>query len=164
MRKEEELKRKLTRRLKEAATDSCFWATVKEVNVSERTCTVSDGVVDYEEVLLYSVIQNEKGLCVFPSKNSKVIVSRVAGSDTLFVEMFSKIDQVSITIEDSEFDFCKDGYSINRSSSGLKKTLEKLCDAICKLTVTTAMGPSGTPINAAEFTAIKMDLKNYLKR
>lgn len=41
----------------------------------------------------------------------------------------------------------------------LQKKLEALIDAINKLTVPTAFGPSGTPINATEFSAIKAQLE-----
>ena len=50
-----------------------------------------------------------------------------------------------------------------RGGSGLKKTLESLIDAIVKLTVTTGVGPSGTPINAPDFMKVKQDLSNYLE-
>lgn len=44
----------------------------------------------------------------------------------------------------------------------LKGLLEGLIDAITALTVPTAVGPSGTPINAADFMQIKADLANML--
>jgi hypothetical protein len=55
-----------------------------------------------------------------------------------------------------------DGAKIVRGSSGLKKTLKDLIDAINLLTVPTGTGPSGVPINASTFTSIKNDLDNYL--
>jgi hypothetical protein len=44
----------------------------------------------------------------------------------------------------------------------LKSKLESLIDAINVLTVPTAFGPSGTPINAATFTSIKSGLSDIL--
>jgi hypothetical protein len=46
----------------------------------------------------------------------------------------------------------------------LKGELEKLISAIEKLTVPTGVGPSGTPINIAEFTAIKAKLSSILSK
>lgn len=42
--------------------------------------------------------------------------------------------------------------------------LGQLIDAICALTVPTPNGPSGTPVNAAQFTAIKGRLKTALSK
>lgn len=41
----------------------------------------------------------------------------------------------------------------------LESLLEKLDDAIMKITVPTPLGPSGTPINTPEFQAIKQEIK-----
>ena len=38
-----------------------------------------------------------------------------------------------------------------------------MLDGICQLTVPTALGPSGVPINLATFQQIKADLPNYLE-
>lgn len=44
----------------------------------------------------------------------------------------------------------------------LKTKLEELIDAILAITVPTALGPSGTPINAAQFSTIKSQLDQIL--
>ena len=55
------------------------------------------------------------------------------------------------------------GLTLTKGSSGLKKTLNDLLTAILALTVTTGVGPSGPPINAADFTKVQTDLSNYLE-
>lgn len=55
------------------------------------------------------------------------------------------------------------GLTFVKGGSGLKKTLEELIDAITKLTVTTGVGPSGVPINMADFAKIKQGLNDYLE-
>ena len=55
------------------------------------------------------------------------------------------------------------GLTLAKGSSGLKKTLNDLLTAILALTVTTGVGPSGPPINAADFTKVQADLSNYLE-
>lgn len=55
------------------------------------------------------------------------------------------------------------GLTFIKSGAGLKKTLEELIDAITKLTVTTGVGPSGVPINVADFIKIKQGLNDYLE-
>lgn len=55
------------------------------------------------------------------------------------------------------------GLTLTKGGSGLKKTLEQLLDGICALTVPTAVGPSGVPINLSTFQQIKADLPNYME-
>lgn len=55
------------------------------------------------------------------------------------------------------------GLTFIKGGAGLKKTLEELIDAITKLTVTTGVGPSGVPINVADFIKIKRGLNDYLE-
>lgn len=55
------------------------------------------------------------------------------------------------------------GLTLAKGSSGLKKTLNDLLTAIQKLTVTTSVGPSGPPINVADFVKVQQDLSNYLE-
>lgn len=63
----------------------------------------------------------------------------------------------------TELNMTEDGFTIKRSTESLKKILEDLFDAILQLTVTTPMGPSGTPINAVTFTQIKQRIPNLLE-
>lgn len=55
------------------------------------------------------------------------------------------------------------GLTFVKGGAGLKKTLEELIDAITKLTVTTGVGPSGVPVNVADFIKIKRGLNDYLE-
>lgn len=155
--------------------------TVSSVNESDRTCTVKVENVEYEDVRLYGIVKGDlKGFCFIPKIESQVLVGRVGGSNELFVAMFTEVDKVLLTIGDKmqltvEAENCciqaentviratPAGMTFVRGGSGLKKTLESLIDAITKLTVTTGVGPSGTPINVADFIKVKQDLSNYLE-
>ena len=55
------------------------------------------------------------------------------------------------------------GLTFIKGGAGLKKTLEELIDAITKLTVTTGVGPSGVPVNVADFIKIKQGLNDFLE-
>lgn len=55
------------------------------------------------------------------------------------------------------------GLTFVKGGAGLKKTLEELIDAITKLTVTTGVGPSGVPVNVADFIKIKQGLNDFLE-
>lgn len=55
------------------------------------------------------------------------------------------------------------GITMQRGSETLKSLLSDLIDAILAETHTTSSGPSGTPINAAQYTAIKNRLPNLFQ-
>ena len=155
--------------------------TVSSVNEAERTCTVKTGDVEYEDVRLYGIVKGDlKGFCFIPKIGSQVLAGRIGGSNELFVAMFTEVDKALLTIGEkmqitAEADNLRiqadntviratsAGMTFVRGGSGLKKTLENLIDAIVKLTVTTGVGPSGTPINAPDFMKVKQDLSNYLE-
>ena len=69
----------------------------------------------------------------------------------------------SWTIQNTELILTRNGFTIKKSSESLKKIISDLIDKIVLLTVTTPNGPSGTPINAADFTAIKSRLPNLFE-
>lgn len=82
--------------------------------------------------------------------NDKTKVTHEAGALTMVS------DQSTIKITTG-------GLTLTKGGSGLKKTLEQLLDGICALTVPTAVGPSGVPINLSTFQQIKADLPNYME-
>jgi hypothetical protein len=104
---------------------------------------------------------------------------RIANSEQLYVALFSEVDKVLLTSGSLELTIDPDkvelkkgeailkqteaGFTMTRSGEGLKKLLEDLITAITQLTVTTGVGPSGAPINAAAFNAIKNRLGNLLE-
>ncbi len=173
----------IRRKLQEmfAGNEQVFPATVKEVNEDEFTCSVLfDDELEYTDVRLRSVIDSGKqGFCFIPKVGSMVMVGRIASSEQLFVVMFSEIDKVLFTsgslevvVDADKIELKKGeailrqteaGFTMIRSGEGLKKILTDLITAISQLTVPTGVGPSGVPINAAVFNAIKTRLGNFLE-
>ena len=145
----QEAKNAVNRRFKQVGNQS-FFACIKEVDSTLRTCTVTVDEVIYEDVILYATIKKElKGFVFIPKIGSQVMVSRIGGSNELFVLMFSEIDNVLLTIDDkvellinaeklhykndkTELRITNKGFTIKKDSSGLLKTLTDLCDAIKK--------------------------------
>lgn len=72
-------------------------------------------------------------------------------------------DGVTVKAGETTLKAATGGLTLTRSGSGLKKTLTDLLTAIQKLTVTTGVGPSGPPINIADFIKVQTDLSNYLE-
>lgn len=206
------LRQILAERFRDAARTTLY-ATVLEVNEEKRTCKVQIGDIEYEDVLLYAIENPElKGVVFIPVLNSRVLVTRVDGSDRLCLFMLSEIDKVIFTYHDVEVSTNEEtinikkgenisilidadklevtndktkvvhqgdaltltsdqatvkistgGLTFKKGSSGIKKTLTELITALEQLTVTTGVGPSGFPINIAQFTKIKQELNTYLE-
>ena len=174
----------IRRRLAEFGTvpgGTTFYATVMAVDEQRRTCTVQADGVAYDDVRLHAVADPQgKGFCFVPAVESVVLVSRIGGdSNELLVAMFSTVDRVLLTIGervsaaldaegvtfsagDTTLEATTDGLELSRGTAGLLKSLSDLCDAIARLTVSTAVGPSSVPINSADFMAVKNELKQYL--
>lgn len=92
----EEFSQVFERRLRQSGTNT-FYADVVAVDEAARTCCVEMEGIPYENVLLYSVEKADlKGFVILPATGSRVIVSRLG--DGWFVELFSVIDKVLLTI------------------------------------------------------------------
>lgn len=84
-------------RLAESASQT-FYAEIVKVDETARTCTVLMNDIEYENVALYAIEQpGLKGFVFIPAVKSAVLVSRIGG-ERYFVEMFSEVDKVLLTI------------------------------------------------------------------
>lgn len=120
-------------------------AKVKSVNTTDYTCDVEPINDDIElmGVKLHSGIGEAKTMVIIPKVGSMVVCTFINKSQA-FVSLCEEAKSVEI----------------KNDSNSLKKVLEDLISMIEKLTVTTGVGPSGTPINVAELTPIKQSISN----
>ena len=72
-------------------------------------------------------------------------------------------DGIELKIGSSTITVTSGGLTLKKGGAGLKKTLERMLDAICQLTVPTGVGPSGVPINMASFQQIKAEVSQYME-
>ncbi|MGH2643544.1 MAG: hypothetical protein ACRDE2_06330 [Chitinophagaceae bacterium] len=125
------------------------WAilvTVIDVNINERTIDVQDANrVAIYDVNLQAASEGSTGLLTVPTVGSTVVIEMTEGG-VWYVSSFSGVDN----------------FSIKTASDDLKVWLTDLINTIEQLTVTTATGPSGTPINIPDFETIKTRLSNLL--
>jgi len=134
---------------------------VTAVDEGEYTCTVklANGL-ELKEVQLKALKESSDAVVIIPKTGSDVTLLQL-GRDHLVISV-DEVEKVKGTIETTEFVIDADGYQIKRGGEDLKKILEDLIDTINQLTVPTSAGPSGVPINAAAFTAIKNRIPNLL--
>lgn len=96
----DEARRMVNERLRQAG-DLVAYGTIESADETARTCDVKVGGIVYEGVLLYATENKDlKGVVLIPKKGSTVLISRVATSSRMYVEMFSEIDKVLLSVGD----------------------------------------------------------------
>ena len=105
-------------------------------------------------------LKDNNSIGLVTPEGNKIYIKDVDGE--LYIQTNSKVN-ISI-LEGPSLKMTQKGFTFNFGDDfSLKKTLTQILDAILQLTVTTGVGPSGTPINAQTFTDIKNSLDNYLE-
>lgn len=105
-------------------------------------------------------LKDNNSIGLVTPEGNKIYIKDVDGE--LYIQTNSKVN-ISI-LEGPSLKITQKGFTFNFGDDfSLKKTLTQILDAILQLTVTTGVGPSGTPINAQTFTDIKNSLDNYLE-
>lgn len=105
-------------------------------------------------------LKDNNSIGLVTPEGNKIYIKDVDGE--LYIQINSKVN-ISI-LEGPSLKMTQKGFTFNFGDDfSLKKTLTQILDAILQLTVTTGVGPSGTPINAQTFTDIKNSLDNYLE-
>lgn len=106
-------------------------------------------------------LKDNNSIGLVTPEGNKIYIKDIDGE--LYIQTNSKVN-ISI-LEGPSLKMTQKGFTFNFGDDfSLKKTLTQILDAILQLTVTTGVGPSGTPINAQTFTDIKNSLDNYLEK
>jgi hypothetical protein len=141
--------------------------------------------VDVDEVVYHAVqlqaIKKGDGnsIVIVPAKGSTVLIANIENGTNYYMVSANKVDKIvgviggtEVLIDNKGFKVVNgsctlqqenNGLSIKVGSVSLGSALDDLCSAITKMTVTTGVGPSGPPINIAEFVAVQTKLKTVLK-
>ena len=101
------------------------------------------------------------GILVTPTIGSTVLVAQTIQNDP-FVLMFSDVDGFMVIQADFELNVSNGKISISNNAGDLATQLDALLTQLQAITVPTAWGPSGVPINASEFATIKTVLDQLL--
>jgi len=134
-------------------------------SVSGATCNVQRIIDDkpMEDVRLNATVKLGDGVVITPVVGSVVLITNIDGGK-YFVSQFSGIERVVFS-DVSGFECVIENGTISVKNKGysLRRAFDDIISAIGKLTVTTGVGPSGTPINIAEFQSVGQKLNNFLK-
>lgn len=119
-------------------------------------CVLDDNV---ERGVVGGALYNAKDI---PIEGQGAQLSAVEFSDGSRFEYDKESGKYTAKVGTTEQNLTANGHTIKRGSESLKSILEDLIDAILTETHPTGTGPSGTPINAATYTAIKNRIPNLL--
>jgi len=139
---------------------------VQSVDKKAFSCDlVIEAGADRPQARIRSVMDSkDTGMMLIPKKDSYVLVALIDNKpESSFICGYSEIDEVYVKIPQSEMRIDKEGFLMKRSSNNLGGLIGELIDAITQITVTTGTGPSGTPINAPSFEAVKQKFSQLLK-
>ncbi|MCQ2313276.1 MAG: hypothetical protein MJZ84_07520 [Paludibacteraceae bacterium] len=141
-----------------------FPAEVKSVDGA--TCSVMIGKLQLSDVRLRSVINDkEDQVLITPAVGSQVLVADLSNGAfrDLAVLTYSEPEKIEIKIGQMEVCLSGEKISVKKGAINLFDLLDGLLTQILALTVPTGTGPSGTPVNASEFTQIKTKLGQIME-
>jgi hypothetical protein len=128
-------------------------ATGRIVQISDKTIETAvcktDGTVTARVVMNGSSDETIDRLLYEDQFNNKVIINK---------------EFIQVKADDSSVIKFGEGKEPLVKGSTLKGHLDSIIDALGKLTVPTAFGPSGTPINIAEFEAVRGKFDDFLSK
>ncbi|NDC43152.1 MAG: hypothetical protein EBZ77_16655 [Chitinophagia bacterium] len=145
------------------------------VDVGGGTCTVlptfanDDSSLVLEGVLLSAITDSDEGVIVYPKDGSSCIIAQLDGGGEWVLLVCDTIEKVTVKVGDVAADL-QDGkvhikqaaaeltiqggkYQLKNGATDLKTVLNGILSHIQALTVPTGTGPSGVPINTADFVA-----------
>lgn len=142
-------------------------AGYKKSNITQSTLLeIESGQIDTlkttiradRESVLISIVNDEENVVNLQYKKDEGLTYKDQYENEIIA------NETNIQVKGKEAVNLGDGAEPVVLGDTLKKTLEDLITAIKAITVPTAMGPSGTPINFAQFDSINAQLSNILSQ
>ena len=132
------IRQTIQRMIRDEIPTQAVLGTVVRVDRSKGTCDVQPA--DAGAPVLYDVslraVEGAGGLVAWPREKSFVLVGLVDNDPNhCFVAMVSEVEQLTLTA----------------GGESIGQLLADLLTALSQLTVTTGVGPSGPPVNLADF-------------
>ena len=133
------------------------------VDAANKICDVEpiDGSAELFDIPYSADVQGD-GLVLHPKKDSNVLVVFLDKHNAQICNV-SELDKLYLKIGGVEFRIDNSGFVIKKGNDTLVKILDDLLLQIKMIIVPTNVGPSGNPLNATAFDAIKNRFHNLLK-
>ncbi len=135
---------------------NAFQAKIKSIDGFKCTVTVTNNDMDLEDVLLTSTEDNDKGFVLIPKIGTNAIVGLIGDDEnSLYLITVDEIDAVKIIIDNQELIVDNTGLNLSMTTgkltlknniSSVKGLLQDIVSMVKQITVSTGVGPSGTPL------------------
>ncbi len=158
MTKEEQFMEALRGNIKgrDDAFPSIIQAVVTEAGETFCKVKLTDNDLEIEEVLYTATEDNTNGFILIPKEGTNVLIGTIGGDEnSLYLVAMDEVQKVHLVIEEEILTIDKEGFNIELSSgkitvknsaSDLKQLLTDIADMVKQITVSTAVGASGTPL------------------
>lgn len=124
----------------------------------------SDSVIRISERETINAVTNKKGIVLAKIKLSSEDEKRLDFEDNFENKINTSEDKINIRADKSKKIDFGDGKEPVVLAKTLKSILDEYDDALAKMTVPTAFGPSGTRINDAEFKAVRAKFEQFFSK
>lgn len=124
----------------------------------------SDSVIRISERETINAVTNKKGIVLAKIKLSSEDEKRLDFEDNFENKINTSEDKINIRADKSKKIDFGDGKEPVVLAKTLKSILDKYDDALAKMTVPTAFGPSGTRINDAEFREVRAKFEEFFSK
>lgn len=162
MGKHEEILEGLRNHASKVGPQATMLAKVKSVDEAKFTCVLDDDGLEYLDVRLRPVLDGKQSITAFPKINTWALAVRIEDGEDWMVIALGEVDKVRMLQGDLVFEM-EDYFLLKKGNETLKKIFDDLFEAIKLITVPTNVGPSGIPINFAQFDLLKTRIDNFLK-
>lgn len=138
-----------------------FTGIASDIDPAAGTCAVtpSDGSPPWFEVALKA--HPSATSYVIPADGSQVVVLKYSQQSAAIIAA-ADVQRLVWQVEDTLLEVTPEGLTLSRSTESLKALLTDLCAAIEQITVPTAVGPSGVPVNIPAFVQIRTRIAQLL--
>ncbi len=128
------------------------------VEAGDTFCKVklTDNDLELEEVMYSATEENANGFILILKQDTNVLIGTIGGDEnSLYIVAMDEVQKVKLVIEGEILTIDKDGFNMELSSGkvtvknstwDLKQPLTDMVDMVMQLTVSTAVGASGTPL------------------
>ncbi|MDM1070893.1 hypothetical protein HX001_00135 [Empedobacter brevis] len=142
-----------------------FPAIVVSVDKEKGICIINDGVLEFTDVRLSSIIdENQNKIYLFPKEGSSVLISKINNDiHALYIAAYSEIEEYYLKIEASEFNVDHSGILIKKGEENLQLLMLDLIRAIKQMKFTTNTGSTLKLVNILDFEKLEPRFKQLLK-
>ncbi len=147
----EEIRQLLDERSGRVGPSPTMLATVQSIDAIGSTCVLYDEEteLEYHDVRLRPVVNDQESLTIFPKKGSWVLATRIENTDEWMVLACSEADKWRLKIGETLMEQDATGLLIQKQNDSLRQALELIVQAVMKVVVVQGQNPDYAKLQQA---------------